>query len=87
MIFKTIIGIPKGETENVCKVCEDIKKRDSSFQYEIYEPSVKKLREKFENLLILFLPTEREAKRWGGWFIHLCRKAKLANYFWIKKEE
>ena len=87
MFFKTIIGIQKGETENVRKVCEDIKRRDSSFQYEIYEPSVKKLREKFENLLILLFSTEIEAKRWGGWFIHLCREAKIGDYFWIKKSD
>ncbi len=87
MIFKTIIGIPNGETGKVHQICEDIKKRDSSFKYEIYEPSVLKLREKFENLLILFSSTEDEAKRRGGWFIHKCNRAKVAEYFWIKKSE
>ncbi len=84
-MFKTIIGIPNGETNNVLKVCNDIKKRDNSFQYEIYEPSVLKLREKFENLLILFFLTKDEANKWGGWFIHKCTNAKLANYFWVKE--
>ena len=86
-MFKTMIGVPAGETANVRRVCEDIKKRDDSFKYELYEPSVLKLREKFETLLILILPTQVEAKRWGGWFIHLCRNAKVAKYFWIKKSE
>ncbi len=83
-MFKTIIGIPNGETANILKVCADIKKRDSTFNYEVFEPHVTKLREKFENLLILYSATEAEANRRGGWFIHKCRDARLANYFWVK---
>ncbi len=84
-MFKTIIGIPNGETTNVLKVCNDIKKRDLTFSYEIFEPTVSELRKKFENLLILYSTTEDEAKKRGGWFIHKCRAAKLSNYFWLKE--
>lgn len=84
MIFKTIIGIMNEQTENVRRVCEDIRKKDPSFSYEIFEPTVAALREKFENLLVLYSPTKEEAQKRGGWFIHKCRGAKLPNYFWTK---
>ncbi len=84
-MFKTIIGIPNGETTNVIKICKDIEQRDPTFSYEIFEPAIPKLREKFENLLVLYFPTKDIANRWGGWFKHKCRNAKLADYFWVKE--
>ncbi len=84
-MFKTIIGIPAGQTSNVIKICNDILKRDRAFYYELVEPSVKDLKEKFESLLILYSPTKKMANERGGWFIHKCRDAKLADYFWVKE--
>lgn len=84
-MFKTIIGIPIGQTSNVIKICEDILKKDRTFYYEITEPSVNVLKEKFESLLILYSPTKKMANKWGGWFIHKCRNAKVASYFWVKE--
>jgi hypothetical protein len=85
MIFKTIIGILNGETENVRRVCEDIKKRDGSFSFEIFKPTVPELSEKFENLLVLYSSSRDAANRRGGWFKHKCRNAKLGSYFWVKE--
>ncbi len=85
IMFKTLIGVADGQTANVLKVCEDIKKRDSSFDYEIFKPTVPELREKFESLLVLYSATKEMANKRGGWFIHKCRGAKLANYFWVKE--
>ncbi len=31
--------------------------------------------------------TEEEANRRGGWFIHKCKNAKVAGYFWVKNPE
>ncbi len=84
-MFKTIIGIPPGQTENTLKVCSDIKKKDRSFNYELLEPKVAELKEKFENLLILYSDTEEMANKRGGWFKHKCRNAKLSPYFWVKE--
>jgi hypothetical protein len=83
--FRAILGIPRGETANVKKVCSDIKKRDPSFVYEIFEPTVPKIRAKFENLLFLDSYNKADAMRWAGWFVHLCKKARVSNYFWVKK--
>ncbi len=86
-MFKTIIGIPNGETSNIIKICEDIQKKDRAFYYEVVEPSVIELKEKFESLLIVFSPTMKMANERGGWFIHKCRDAKVASYFWVKDEQ
>lgn len=84
-MFKTIIGVPSGETSNIIKVCDDFLKKDRTCYFEIVEPSVKKLKEKFESLLIVYSPTKEMANKRGGWFIHKCRDAKLAGYFWVKE--
>ncbi len=83
--FRAIIGIPKGETANVQKVCSDIKKRDPGFFYEIFEPKVPKIKKKFENLLFLDSYSRADAMHRAGWFIHRCKNAKVSNYFWVKK--
>ncbi len=84
-MFKTIIGVPSGETSNIIKICDDILKKDRTFYYEVSKPSVKELKEKFENLLILYSPTKKMANERGGWFIHKCQDAKVASYFWVKE--
>jgi hypothetical protein len=84
-MIKTVIGILRGQTNNVIKICEDIMKNDRTFHYQVVEPSVKELKEKFESLLILYSPTMKMANERGGWFVHKCRDAKVASYFWIKE--
>ncbi len=91
-MFKAFIGIPKGETEKVRTVCEDIKKRDSTFAYDIMKTTLESkdkdgiaLKDKFENLLVLYSSTLDDANKRAGWFIHKCTNAKLANYFWVKE--
>lgn len=84
-MFKTIIGIPPGQTENILKVCSDFKKKDSSLNYELFEPNVPELKEKFEKLLVLYSDTKEKANKLGGWFVHKCRNAKLSHYFWVKE--
>ncbi len=84
-MFKTIIGVPRGETSKVVNICEDILKRDRTFYYQVVEPSVKELKEKFESLLILYSPTKEMANQRGGWFIHKLRDAQVASYFWVKE--
>jgi hypothetical protein len=83
--FRAIIGIPRGETAKVKKVCSDIEKRDPSFFYEIFKPTVPEIREKFENLLFLDSHSKAVAMRNAGWFIHLCKNARVSSYFWVKK--
>jgi hypothetical protein len=85
MMYKTVIGILRGETQKITQVCEDIKKRDSSFDYYIVKPTVKKIKAKFENVLVILSDSEHQAASRGGWFIHRVRNAKLPDYFWIKK--
>jgi hypothetical protein len=84
-MFKTIIGVPAGETSNIIKICKDIMKNDRTFYYEVTEPSVEALKQKFESLLILYSPSKKMANERGGWFIHKVRDAKLASYFWVKE--
>jgi hypothetical protein len=93
-LFKTFIGIPKGQTANIKKVCEDIKKKDVTFNYSIIKTTSEavdkdgiKLKDKFENLLVLSSTTLDEANKRGGWFIHKCSNAKLASYFWVKTDD
>jgi hypothetical protein len=84
-MYRAIIGIPRGETARVKKVCSDIKMKNPSFIYEIFSPTVPKIREKFENLLFLDSYSEEDVMRWAGWFVHLCKNAKVSDYFWVKK--
>ena len=79
-MFKTIIGVMEGQTDN-------IKKRDPTFEYSLMKPQVESLKRKFESLLIINSSTEEEANRRGGWFIHKCKNAKVAGYFWVKSPE
>jgi len=83
--FRAIIGIPRGETANAKKVCMDIQKRNPSFTYEIFEPTIPEIKKKFESLLLLDSYSRNDANRWAGWFIHRCKNAKLSNYFWVKE--
>ena len=60
-MFKAFIGIPNGETEKVRKVCEDIKKKDVTFKYDIMKTTLEAkdkngiaLKDKFENLRVLY---------------------------------
>jgi hypothetical protein len=85
-MYKTIIGVLEGQTDNTRKVCENIKKKDSTFGYKIIKPGVESLKDKFESLLIIYSQTEEEGNRRGGWFIHKCTNAKLSDYFWVKKD-
>lgn len=84
-MHKTVIGILWGETQKITRVCEDIKKRDNSFDYYIVKPTVKEIKAKFENVLVVLSDSEDEAKARGGWFIHRCKNARIPDYFWIKK--
>ncbi len=83
-MFKTMIGIMQGQTDNVKKVCEGIKGIDKTFEYMIVEPEVPSIKRKFERLLIITSTTKEDANRRGGWFIHKCKNAKVSNYFWVK---
>jgi hypothetical protein len=83
--FRAILGIPRGETAKVKKVCSDIKKRDPSFFYEIFKPTVPDIREKFENLLFLYSSSKADVMHRAGWFLHKCKNARVSNYFWVKK--
>ncbi|HMB45765.1 MAG TPA: hypothetical protein VKL21_08085 [Candidatus Methanoperedens sp.] len=84
-MYKTMIGILHGETQKIIKICEDIAAKDNSFAYYIIRPTVKEIKYKFENVLVLLSDSEKEAKSRGGWFIHRCENAKIPDYFWIKK--
>ncbi len=33
-MFKTVIGVMKGETQKTIKICEDIRKKDPTFNYQ-----------------------------------------------------
>ncbi len=52
----------------------------SEFEYSIMKLKVESLKRKFESLLIILSPTEKEANRRGSWFIHKCKNAKVADY-------
>ncbi len=91
-MFKAFIGIPKGQTDNVRKVCEDIEKKDATFEYKIMKSTFEakdkdgiSLKDKFENLLVLYSPTLDDVNKRAGWFIHKCSNAKFASYFWVKE--
>ena len=75
--FRAILGIPPGETANVDKVCSDIRKRDPSFFYKIFEPAVPEIRKKFENLLFLDSHSKAVVMRNAGWFLHRCEREQL----------
>ncbi len=89
-MFKAFIGIQKGQTDNVRKVCEDIKNKDATFTYDIMKTTLEakdkegiSLKDKFENL-VLYSSTLDDVNKRAGWFIHKCTNAKLADYFWVK---
>lgn len=83
--FRAILGIPRWETTKVKKVCEDIKIRDPSFEFEIFKPTMPEIMRKFENLLFLYSYSQADVMHRAGWFLHRCRNAKLSEYFWVKK--
>lgn len=83
--YRAIIGIPRGETTNVKKVCVDISKRDPSFVFEIFKPTVPKISGKFENLLFLYSDSQKDVMKRAGWFLHKCKNAKVSSYFWVRK--
>ncbi len=84
-MFKTIIGVLQGETQKIIKICEDIRKKDSTFDFYIVIPTVKEIKDKFESVLVICSSTKKRANQWGGWFIHKCHDAKVASYFWVKE--
>ena len=55
--FKTIIKLLADEVDKVNKICQDIKSKDPSFDFEIKN-----------NVLTLFSKTEKEAFSRGCWF-------------------
>lgn len=86
IMYKKAIGIPKGETENVIKVCNDIKSKHSDFDYAIIEPSSdvpdsegRTLKDKFEKMLIIKSDSERKVDGWRIWFLTRCKNAKLGD--------
>lgn len=82
-MYKAEIGIEKDNTDKVRKVCEDIKKRDESFVYDIIK-SHSVFLGRFENILVIF-DTEEGVNSRAGWFIHKMKDAKVSDFF-ISKE-
>ncbi len=75
-MFKTIIGVMEGRTDNIKNMYE-LEDKDPTFEYSIMKPQIESLKRKFESLLIIHSSTEEEANSRGGWFIHKCKISTL----------
>lgn len=82
-MFKANIGV-LGLDADIRKVCEDIKKRDKTFNYEL-KPARGKLGVKFNCVLVIYDETEEGVNKRSGWFIHKMKDAKVANYYWVRE--
>lgn len=80
-MYKANIGILDESIDNVKKVCEDIKNKDSTFMYEIKRSYLKN----FKNVLVIMGDDKEDLEKRAGWFIHKMKNAKVSNYFWIKE--
>jgi hypothetical protein len=83
IVYKAYIGVIS-EKKEIEKVCEDIKKKDSTFSYEIRLP-YKNLRNKFKWFLLVFDGDKNSLNQRAGWFIHKMKNAKVADYYWVRK--
>ena len=93
--------IPKQETWLTCfafngielkdrlnKICEDVRKKDYSFKYKIYDSYLKDA----QFMLVIFSPNKDQAFQRGEWFLRILNEKEKGNikkfdgkYYWVKK--
>lgn len=79
-MYELNIGVLDDVTDKIEKVCSDIQKRDSTFEYKIRKTYIKK----FNFILVLIGEDKKDLEKRAGWIIHKMKDAKVSDYFWTK---
>jgi hypothetical protein len=80
----TCIGLKEELKETISEICSDIKARDKSFDFKIYESYFPK----YDYLLVIFSKNRDQAYQRGEWFKRIL-KAELGIdiLYWVKEKK